>query len=105
MPLCTLCISKWRVLPAVERVDVCALGEEALGDFLPSVERGDVERRAAVVVAGADERAVLVEQLAHGGRVVLVRVPEDERRARHQGLVVEPPARVALAAYLIDRRR
>jgi hypothetical protein len=82
-----------RVLPAVLGVDVGAVGDEALGDVVPAVERGDVERRAAVVVPGVDERGVLLQQLPHGADVVLVRVPQDERGAGDEALVVEPAPR------------
>jgi len=82
-----------RVLPAGLGVDVGAVGDEALGDVVPSVERGDVERRAAVVVPGVDERGVLLQQLPHGADVVLVRVPQDERCAGDEPLVVEPAPR------------
>lgn len=60
---------------------------------MPAVERGDVERRAAVVVPGVDERGVLLQQLPHGADVVLVRVPQDERGAGDEALVVEPAPR------------
>lgn len=82
-----------RVLPSVLGVDVGAVGDEALGDVVPAVERGDVERRAAVVVPGVDERGVLLQQLPHGADVVLVRVPQDERGAGDEALVVEPAPR------------
>jgi len=82
-----------RVLPAVLGVDIGAVGDEALGDVVPAVERGDVERRAAVVVPGVDERGVLLQQLPHGADVVLVRVPQDERGAGDEALVVEPAPR------------
>lgn len=61
-------------------IDVGAKLDEALGYPDPTVERRDVERGSFVVVVGIDEVRVLLEELTHGGDVVLVGVPEDERR-------------------------
>lgn len=76
-----------RVLPTVLGIDVGAEFEEALGDVDPAVERGDVERGAVVVVAGVDEAGVFLQELPHRRRVVLVGVPQDQRRPAHPSLL------------------
>lgn len=76
------------VFPAILRVDVGAELDETGGDVDPAVERRHVERRAVVVVSGLDERGILLEELPHSCGVVLVRVPEYQRRATHSLLLL-----------------
>lgn len=67
-----------RVVPSVLGIDVGAILEEAPADVDPAVERRDMERGTAIVVAGVDEAAIFLEELPHGGGIVLVGVPQDQ---------------------------
>lgn len=69
-------------------VDIGAVLNKAIGDVDPAVEGSHVERSAVVVVAGMDERAILLEELADGGDVVVVGVPEYERGTADAGLLL-----------------
>lgn len=91
------------VFPAILRVDVGAELDETGGDVDPAVERRHVERRAVVVVSGLDERGILLEELPHSCGVVLVRVPEYQRRATHSLLLLLLLTAVAAATTRTHR--
>lgn len=70
---------KYRILPAILGVDIGAVFEQALCNIDPAMERGDMEGSAHIIVPSLNKGAIFLEELADGGGVVLMSVPEYER--------------------------
>lgn len=69
-----------RILPAVLGVDIGTELKKALGDIDPPMKRGDMERGSVIVVMSIDKARVLLKELPDGGSVILVGMPENQRR-------------------------
>uniref|UniRef100_A0A7C8Z1X2 Uncharacterized protein n=1 Tax=Opuntia streptacantha TaxID=393608 RepID=A0A7C8Z1X2_OPUST len=79
---------EYGVPPAILSVDVGAKLDQALGNIKPTMEGGNVERSAVVVIPSVDERWIFFQKLPHSRGVVLVCVPQDRRRLAHPSLLL-----------------
>lgn len=81
------CVHYYRVFPAILRINVGIVLNQAFSDFDPSMKRGNVKPSPIIIISGLNQRPIFLQQLPDRNWIVLVSVPLYQRRPAHFSLI------------------